>query len=60
MVVAVILAVNISRRKEGSSVEVVIPKLAGQMGLTLLDPKGPYHPDRSASTGELPSAWMFK
>ncbi|MEW6084678.1 MAG: hypothetical protein AB1607_08800 [Chloroflexota bacterium] len=41
MVIAVIAAVSISRRKEGPKAEAIIPHLAEQMRLTRLDPKRP-------------------
>lgn len=41
MVIAVIVAVSISRRKEGPKAEAVLPQLAEQMGLTRIDTKRP-------------------
>lgn len=41
MIIAVIVAVSLSRRREGPKAETVIPQLAEQMGLTRLDAKRP-------------------
>ena len=41
MIIAVIVAVKLSRRKEGPRAEAVIPRLAEQMGLTRLDANRP-------------------